>query len=109
MHFGCVFSRNNVNVLLVSFNNIGRFATTPKETEIEMKRCPKCNRTYPDDRDTFCQADGTPLVSNQPAAPVQTQAPRVSNAPPAESVDRIKCDWCQGMNPKTALSCWACV
>ena len=81
-----------------------------------MKRCPTCNRQYTDDQDTFCQADGTPLVAHshhhteqpQQHVPVRTQAPRVSNAPPAESTDRIKCEWCQGMNPHTALSCWAC-
>jgi uncharacterized protein (AIM24 family) len=76
-----------------------------------MKRCPTCNRKYTDDLDTFCQADGTPLVADatQPRnVPIQTEAPRVSNAPKTESTDRIKCEWCQGMNPHTALSCWAC-
>lgn len=28
-----------------------------------MKRCPKCNRQYPDDSLRFCLEDGTPLVS----------------------------------------------
>jgi uncharacterized protein (AIM24 family) len=27
---------------------------------------------------------------------------------PAESFERIQCQWCQGMNPKTALTCHAC-
>jgi uncharacterized protein (AIM24 family) len=26
----------------------------------------------------------------------------------AQPVQRIICDWCQGQNPPTALSCWAC-
>jgi uncharacterized protein (AIM24 family) len=29
-------------------------------------------------------------------------------APTADSFDRIQCQWCQGMNPKAALSCQAC-
>lgn len=28
-----------------------------------MKRCSKCNRTYPDDNQKFCTLDGSPLVS----------------------------------------------
>jgi hypothetical protein len=24
---------------------------------------------------------------------------------PAEPIERIQCQWCQGMNPKTALTC----
>ena len=28
-----------------------------------MKRCPKCNRTYPDDNQKFCTLDGSSLVS----------------------------------------------
>ncbi len=31
-----------------------------------MKRCPRCDRTYPDS-ETFCEADGTALVSAGPA------------------------------------------
>ncbi len=31
-----------------------------------------------------------------------------SHLPPAEPLERIQCQWCQGMNPKTALSCSAC-
>jgi len=72
-----------------------------------MRRCPSCGRNYPDDQDTFCQVDGAHLVSVD-AVPVRAEAPRVSNAPPAQSSDRIKCEWCQGMNPGDALSCWAC-
>src|SRR5688572_15795304 len=28
-----------------------------------MKRCPKCNRTYPDDNQKYCTLDGSSLVS----------------------------------------------
>jgi len=89
-----------------------------------MKQCPKCNRSF-DDHETFCGFDGGRLVSADvaPAAPlpnaaaasvplntpVRTEAPRVAAAPSAaDPIERITCEWCQGMNQKTALSCWAC-
>src|SRR6266478_3697738 len=92
-----------------------------------MKQCPKCNRSF-DDHETFCGFDGTRLpVAGAPASapapqsqsvspaqvpvgtPVRTEAPRVASAPTAaDPVERITCEWCQGMNQKTALSCWAC-
>src|SRR6201995_4827309 len=31
-----------------------------------------------------------------------------SHLPVGESLERIQCQWCQSMNPKTALSCGAC-
>ena len=31
-----------------------------------------------------------------------------SHIPMGESLERIQCQWCQGMNPKTALACQAC-
>lgn len=31
-----------------------------------------------------------------------------SHLPAGEPLERIQCQWCQGMNDKTALSCWAC-
>ncbi|MGH9592935.1 MAG: AIM24 family protein, partial [Bryobacteraceae bacterium] len=31
-----------------------------------------------------------------------------SHLPTGEPLERIQCQWCQGMNDKTALSCWAC-
>ena len=87
-----------------------------------MKQCPKCNRTF-DEHETFCGFDGTRLTAAGGSAaapsqtphqkatniPVQTEAPHVAAAPPAaDPVERITCEWCQGMNQKTALSCWAC-
>lgn len=84
-----------------------------------MKQCPKCNRTF-DDHETFCGFDGGRLASAAPEAadapahvplgvPVQKQAPHVAAAPAAaDPLERITCEWCQGMNQKTALSCWAC-
>ncbi len=91
-----------------------------------MKHCPSCGRTF-DEHETFCGFDGKKLVSDgapsssnpqpQSAAtpqvpvgtPVKTEAPRVASAPSsADPIERITCEWCQGMNQKTALSCWAC-
>ncbi|HKR01339.1 MAG TPA: hypothetical protein VJT09_11745 [Pyrinomonadaceae bacterium] len=51
-----------------------------------MKRCPTCQRTYPDDAPGFCSADGTPLVTegfqaypNQPPQPPQANQPPPAN------------------------------
>ncbi len=32
----------------------------------------------------------------------------MSDRPPAEPLERIQCQWCQSMNEKNSLSCWAC-
>ena len=89
-----------------------------------MKRCPTCNHTF-DDKESFCGIDGTRLVSDAstPASPppspvppqvslnipVKTEAPHVAAAPAStDPVARIACEWCQGMNQKTALACWSC-
>src|SRR6476469_7956537 len=37
-----------------------------------MKRCPKCNRTFPDDNQKFCTIDGGLLVGEQPFDPNAT-------------------------------------
>ena len=92
-----------------------------------MKQCPKCNRSF-DDHETLCGFDGSRLTAADtpasvpapqhadaiphqaaPNTPVKTDAPRVATAPSAaDPIERITCEWCQGMNQKTALSCWAC-
>src|ERR671937_701719 len=91
-----------------------------------MKHCPTCNRTY-DDAKAFCGLDGTRLVEDAPAPhpaqqysqPVATHAPpqveqqgdaqqRAARAAAADPLERIRCEWCQAMNEKTALSCRAC-
>ena len=92
-----------------------------------MNQCPKCNRSF-GDHETFCGFDGSRLTAaGAPASvpspqhadanphqvalniPVKTDAPRVDSAPSsADPIERITCEWCQGMNQKTALSCWAC-
>ena len=38
-----------------------------------MKRCPRCEKTYPDS-ETFCDTDGTALVQPVPPLPKAPQA-----------------------------------
>ncbi|HYX28689.1 MAG TPA: hypothetical protein VE863_08985, partial [Pyrinomonadaceae bacterium] len=53
-----------------------------------MKRCPQCNRNYPDDALSFCLDDGSPLVSANapssfdPSATVQYPQGRDTSPPP---------------------------
>jgi len=50
-----------------------------------MKRCPTCNRSYPDDTLSFCLEDGTRLASDyDPEATVIAQ-PRPPSAQPQSS------------------------
>lgn len=52
-----------------------------------MKRCAKCNRTFPDDNQKFCTFDGGLLASEQPFDPNATfrsSAPLTAPPPPAE-------------------------
>src|SRR3954463_11078026 len=51
-----------------------------------MKRCPKCNRQYPDDSLKFCLEDGTSLVSTRDAEPPPTEVlpPPRQTATPSE-------------------------
>lgn len=46
-----------------------------------MKRCPTCQKTYPDDAPGFCSADGTRLVS-EGAAEYDPQKTILASAPP---------------------------
>jgi len=83
-----------------------------------MKHCPTCSRAFAD-TETFCGFDGTRLTADSAppqqqnqtpvGTPVKTEAPRVASGPAAsEPFERITCEWCQGINQKTALSCWSC-
>jgi hypothetical protein len=47
-----------------------------------MKRCPNCQRTYPDEAPPFCAADGTPLVT-EGAQPYSNPPPPVNQPPQA--------------------------
>src|SRR5262245_52776190 len=99
-----------------------------------MRVCPTCNHRYSDGDGNFCVRDGTPLVApaqapsahvqSGPAGAMQTPAaqapgPQVQSGPagaiqtpraqPAGApLERLKCDWCQGTNESTALSCRYC-
>src|SRR6185436_6840579 len=59
-------------------------ATFHKERISLMKRCPKCNRPFPDDNQKFCTIDGGLLVPDQPFDPNATmQASTVQLTPTA--------------------------
>jgi hypothetical protein len=47
-----------------------------------MKRCPNCQRTYPDDAPGFCVNDGTQLVTEEPPA-YDPQKTILASPPPA--------------------------
>jgi hypothetical protein len=47
-----------------------------------MKRCPTCQRTYPDDAPAFCVNDGTRLVDEEPSSSYDPQKTIMSSAPP---------------------------
>jgi hypothetical protein len=46
-----------------------------------MKRCPSCQRTYPDNAPGFCVSDGTPLVTEETPA-YDPQKTMLASAPP---------------------------
>jgi hypothetical protein len=47
-----------------------------------MKRCPSCQRTYPDDAPAFCVNDGTRLVEEESAPAYDPQKTIMASAPP---------------------------
>jgi hypothetical protein len=57
-----------------------------------MKRCPTCQRTYPDASLNFCLEDGTPLISDaaalDPNATVRIPTPRDTGDPPPTEIYR---------------------
>ncbi len=55
-----------------------------------MKRCPSCEKTF-DDSMRFCQADGTPLVADEPALdPFKTMVARPEDLAPAAPIPTPK-------------------
>src|SRR5215212_564495 len=48
-----------------------------------MKRCPTCQRTYPDDAPGFCVNDGTPPATEEPQA-YDPQKTMLASAPPPQ-------------------------
>jgi hypothetical protein len=57
-----------------------------------MKRCPTCQRTYPDDAPGFCVNDGTPLATEEPQAydPQKTMMASAPPPPPQQQPTGIK-------------------
>jgi flagellar basal body-associated protein FliL len=56
-----------------------------------MKRCPKCNRTYPDDNQKFCTVDGGLLIGDKPFDPnatIQGTSAPLATPPPPPKPDR---------------------
>src|SRR5437868_11269172 len=58
-----------------------------------MKRCPKCNRTYPNDAQKFCTIDGTALVAAQSPSGNLGETIRIDSAgltvPPVDADDEV--------------------
>ena len=67
-----------------------------------MKRCPRCDKTYPDS-ETFCEADGTALVSAGPAFSESAGNPGGGGAG-----DVIECPVCGGKAQPGELICNFC-
>ncbi|MDT5061116.1 MAG: hypothetical protein QOH63_1575 [Acidobacteriota bacterium] len=49
-----------------------------------MKRCPSCQRTYPDDAPAFCVSDGTRLIDEPSAPAYDPQKTIMASAPPPQ-------------------------
>jgi hypothetical protein len=79
--------------------DLNRAAVRSKERQ--MKRCPNCQRTYPDDAPNFCVNDGTQLIPEEapgfdpqktilasapqpPPPPYSNPAPPLANQPPPQ-------------------------
>ena len=63
-----------------------------------MKRCPRCEKTYPDS-ETFCDADGTALVPTGPA---------FAESAGADEAQQIECPVCGGKAQPGELICNFC-
>lgn len=67
-----------------------------------MKRCPRCDRTYPDS-ETFCEADGTALVTGGPAF-----SESAGNPAGGAAGEVIECPVCGGKAQPGELICNFC-
>lgn len=67
-----------------------------------MKRCPRCEKTYPDS-ETFCEVDGTALVQSGPAF-----AEGAGRAPAGDVGQQIECPVCGGKAQPGELICNFC-
>ncbi|MDO8433638.1 MAG: BON domain-containing protein [Candidatus Binatus sp.] len=72
-----------------------------------MKRCPRCDKIYPDS-ETFCEIDGTALVGSGPAFAPGTGRPTI--AMPSEDAGEapIECPVCGGKAQPGELICNFC-
>ncbi|HEX8710201.1 MAG TPA: hypothetical protein VF723_18300 [Pyrinomonadaceae bacterium] len=64
-----------------------------------MQRCPSCNQTYPDDAQSFCLNDGTPLVRDT-SAPYDPQATMLNVPPPQTNYPTPPQGYYQNPNPQ---------
>jgi hypothetical protein len=65
-----------------------------------MKRCPTCQKTYPDDAPAFCANDGTPLVAEGAQPYAAPPAPQPYQAQPAPSGIKPPTQWQQPSPPQ---------
>jgi TonB family protein len=65
-----------------------------------MKRCPRCDKNYPDS-ETFCESDGTALISGGPAFVA-------GDAPPLDAGPQLECPVCGGKAQPGELICNFC-
>src|SRR5208283_4458815 len=69
-----------------------------------MKRCPRCDKTYPDS-ETFCEADGTALVQ---AGPAFAEGAGRASAGAGDAAEQIECPVCGGKAQPGELICNFC-
>jgi hypothetical protein len=66
---------------MMQFRRANGLSSDSPPKEKQMKRCPTCQRTYPDDSPGFCVNDGAQLVSEEPQA-YDPQKTMLASAPP---------------------------
>ncbi len=72
-----------------------------------MKRCPRCEKTFPDS-ETFCEDDGTALVQAGPAFAEGAVATGAGRAPAGDEGAQIECPVCGGKAQPGELICNFC-
>src|SRR5216683_1390664 len=70
-----------------------------------MKRCPRCDKSYPD-TETFCETDGTALIAAGPAFAAGTGRPTLAMTEANEVP--IECPVCGGKSQPGELICNFC-
>src|SRR5882762_3699472 len=72
-----------------------------------MKRCPRCDKTYPDS-ETFCELDGTALVGSGPAFAAGTGRATIAMPTGDAAETPIECPVCGGKAQPGELICNFC-